>query len=279
MGGIWIFGILLLGLALYVMMTAPTLRGRAQALPPLYAHRGLHGEGATENGMEAFERACRRCIGIELDVRFTADGEVVVFHDDTLARVCGVDARVDALTLPQLRPIRLPDGGGIPTLKEVLALVAGRVPLLIEVKTGPKLGRLCAAVWEHLRDYAGEYVVESFHPLALRWFKRNAPGVRRGQLVALSDEYLGIMGTVGAFLLSNLLANCLSRPDFVAYDVSMARTFALRVQRKLYRTTLAAWTVRTSSALNFLMRAGQSAIFEEEMGIDPIRMVKGEEYV
>ena len=279
MGWLCIAGALALLLALYVFMTAPDPRRRARDLPLLYAHRGLHGADATENGLEAFERACRVKLGIEFDVRFTRDGEVVVFHDDELERMFGSPGRVDELTLAELGAIPLPDGGFVPTLDEVLSLVDGRVPLLIEIKNCRRIARLCAAVREKLRNYSGAYAVESFNPLALRWFRRRAREVLRGQLVAHQEEYMGVTGAVAAFLLSSLLTNCLSRPDFVAYDLNMARDFSIRVQRKVYRSKLAAWTVRTRAALNWLMRTGQSAILEIEIGKDPISALEGERYV
>ncbi|NLF27252.1 MAG: glycerophosphodiester phosphodiesterase [Clostridiales bacterium] len=279
MAWIWICGAPALLLILYVFMTAPNPRKRARNLPMLYAHRGLHGPDVVENGLAAFERACRAKLGIEFDVRFTRDNRVVVFHDDALDRMFGSPERVDRLTLEELRAMELADGGAVPTLDEVLALVDGRVPLLIEIKNCRRIARLCAAVKEKLENYAGEYAVESFNPLALRWFRRRAGDVPRGQLVAHPEEYMGVTGAVGAFLLSNLLANCLSRPDFVAYDLNMAREFAIRVQRKIYRAKLAAWTVRTRSALNWLMRTGQSAIMEIEIGKDPISALEGERYV
>ena len=155
---------------LYVFLTAPARRGRALPLARLYAHRGLHGNGASENSLTAFERACEAGVGIELDVRLSADGEAVVFHDATPERLCGRRERVDALTLAQLRALSLPDGSRIPTLEEALACVSGRVPLLVEVKNGRGLTRLCAQTLTQLRSYSGPWAVESFDPRAVRYF-------------------------------------------------------------------------------------------------------------
>ena len=246
---IWLaaFAVLALVLGVYVFCTAPSRRSRALSLPRLFAHRGLHGAGVSENSLEAFARACAAGVGIELDVRLSADGSVVVFHDDTLARLCGRPERIDALTLAQLRAFSLPDGSGIPTLQEVLDLVAGR-----------------------LRAYKGEYAVESFNPLAVRYFRRYAANVPRGQLVSLPDEYRGAVLRAGAGALSHLLANVLSRPDFVAYDQRMDGCFSLRMQRRLYRARLARWTVRSRSQLQAALVRGESVIFEAGLGNDPI---------
>ena len=269
---IWLaaFAVLALVLGVYVFCTAPSRRSRALSLPRLFAHRGLHGAGVSENSLEAFARACTAGVGIELDVRLSADGSVVVFHDDTLARLCGLPERIDALTLAQLRAFSLPDGSGIPTLQEVLDLVAGRVPLLVEIKNGRNLTRLCAGTLERLRAYKGEYAVESFNPLAVRYFRRYAADVPRGQLVSLPDEYRGAVLRAGAGALSHLLANVLSRPDFVAYDQRMDGCFSLRMQRRLYRARLARWTVRSRSQLQAALMRGESVIFEAGLGNDPI---------
>ena len=257
---------------LYVFLTAPARRGRALPLARLYAHRGLHGNGAPENSLTAFERACEAGVGIELDVRLSADGKAVVFHDATLERLCGRGERVDALALSQLRALTLPDGSCIPTLEEALACVSGRVPLLVEVKNGPGLARLCAQTLMQLRSYSGPWAVESFDPRAVRYFRRRAPEIPRGQLVSLPDEYLGAVLRAGAQALSHLLANCLSRPDFIAYDRRMEGGNTLRVQRRLYRARLAIWTVRSRAELKSALARGESAIFETWRGDDPIQM-------
>lgn len=268
----WLYiAIILLAIfAIYAFCSAPSRRGRTLELPRLYAHRGLHGKGASENSLEAFERACRAGVGIELDVRLSADDMVVVFHDDTLERLCGQTSCVDAMTLAQLKTCPLPDGTSIPTLEEVLALVAGRVPLLIEIKNGRNLAWLCALTLERLRAYPGEYVVESFNPLAMRYFRRYAAHVPRGQLVSLSDGYLGAVLSVGAGALSHLMANFLSRPDFVAYDRRMQGVPAMHVQRTLHHTRLAIWTVHSRAELRKALARGESVIFEVGQGDDPI---------
>ena len=257
---------------LYVFLTAPARRGRALPLARLYAHRGLHGNGASENSLTAFERACEAGVGIELDVRLSVDGEAVVFHDATLERLCGRRERVDALTLAQLRALSLPDGSRIPTLEEALACVSGRIPLLVEVKNGRGLTRLCAQTLTQLRSYSGPWAVESFDPRAVRYFRRNAPEAPRGQLVSLPDEYLGAVLRTGAQALSHLLANFLSRPDFIAYDRRMEGRRTLRIQRGLYRARLAVWTVRSRAELKSALARGESAIFEAWQGDDPIQI-------
>lgn len=254
--------------ALLLFMTAPNLRRgwirRWRGVA--FAHRGLHdrARGIVENTPQAFEAACEGGYGMELDIRFSSDFEVVVFHDDTLKRLTGDGRRVDACTLRELQALEL---GGvkdarIPTLRQVLRQVRGRAPLLIELKSGKNNARLCRALMEQLRDYPGEYIVESFNPLIVLWFRRHAPQVVRGQLVCPMKEYIPQASRVSAFFMAGLLLNCLGRPDFVAYDANAARFFSPHFQRFAFHTPMAAWTVRDAHLRALIDKRGEMAIFE-----------------
>lgn len=150
------------------------------------AHRGLHGPGAPENSIAAFRAAIAAGHAIELDVQPAADGTPLVFHDETLDRMTGAQGAVSALTVAQAAALRLAGTGeGIPTLAEVLALVSGRVPLLIEIKDqdgalGPAVGDLPAAVARALAGYQGPVAVMSFNPHAAAAFAAAAPGIAVG---------------------------------------------------------------------------------------------------
>ena len=236
-------------------------RGRA------FAHRGLHDakKGVVENTLPAFEAACEKGFGIELDIQFTRDMRAVVFHDDDLSRLTGDGRKVCEVTLEELRALPL---GGVrtaraPTLAEALQQIDGRAPLLIELKNGSANERLCRALMEQLRSYRGEYIVESFSPLIVRWFKKHAPEIPRGQLVCAAKGYRGAVGKAGGFILSNLLFNVLGRPDFIAYDVNEPRFLAPRVQRALFKTPMAAWTVRTMPVAALVETRGEMCIFEQ----------------
>ena len=259
--------LILAGLAL--LLAAPNLnhsrmtRWRGQR----FAHRGLHdaAQGVVENTMPAFEAACRADYGIELDVQFTADHQLAVFHDDDLSRLTGDSRAVREVTLEALRamPLAGVDSARVPTLGEVLARVNGRVPLLIELKNGRENAALCRALMDALRDYPGEYIVESFNPLIVGWFRRNAPAVVRGQLVCGMAGYRGSVSPVPAFCMAALLFNAVARPDFVAYDVNAPRFVTPRLQRLLFRTPLAAWTVRTLPQAKLTAERDEICIFEQ----------------
>ena len=233
-----------------------------------FAHRGLHDikRGLVENTLPAFAAARDAGFGMELDIRFSKDMELVVFHDDDLLRLAGDARRVRQLTLEELKAIPLAgiDSARIPTLREVLDLVDGKTPLLIELKSGPDNARLCQALMDMLADYRGEYIVESFNPLIVAWFRFHAPQVVRGQLVGPLRIYRPTVNGIAAFFMAGLMANFVSRPDFVAYDANALRFFSPHLQRFLFRTPMAAWTVRDPALAALIQKRGEISIFEGE---------------
>ena len=261
-----ILWIILIFILLFLLMTAPSpKRRRARAWRgTLLAHRGLHDETRAENSLSAFEAACRAGYGVELDVRYSKDGQLIVFHDDTLERMCGDRRRPEELTVAELKTLRLGNTQDcIPTFDEALELIDGRVPLLAEIKDGKRLRELTADAVARLKRYDGQYLVESFNPLCLLYLRRMAGDIVRGQLVASREETEQATGAALAIALSGLLLNALSRPDFVAYNIADPRGYAPAVQRRLYRTPMAAWTVRSEEQLALAKRRGDMVIFEK----------------
>lgn len=188
-----------------------------------YAHRGLHSRDRLipENSLPAFQQAARAGYGIELDVQLSRDGEVVVFHDDTLDRVCGVHARVDELTWAELRELRLcGTQERIPLFSEVLKSIAGCEALIVELKNGRRNRELCEKTNQLLEDYHGNVCIESFNPLIVAWFRFHEPDLVRGQLATTWRDYAesGIRG-LKAFVLHNTLLNVVARPQFIAYRI------------------------------------------------------------
>lgn len=263
---IWI--LLLVILIALAYLTCPcldrkrTLRWKGQP----FAHRGLHDldAGVVENTLPAFEAARDAGYGMELDIQFSKDMQVVVFHDDDLQRLCGDPRKIWDVPLDELRALTLAGvpGARIPTFREVLDAVGGKAPLLIELKNGPFNRQLCEALVEIIKNYPSEYIVESFNPLIVAWFRRNAPEVVRGQLVDALPSYRPVVNSVAAFCMSGLLFNFLTRPDFVAYNVSALRFFSPHFQRAMFRTTLAAWTVRDPQTAALVKSRGEISIFE-----------------
>ncbi len=209
-----------------VFLVAPGRASKKDKKPFMYknfAHRGLHKKDKTvpENSLAAFERASSYGYGMELDVQLSKDGQVVVFHDDTLNRVCGVDSRVDEKSYDELSKISLcGTTQTIPLFSEVLKTVRGRGPLIVELKNGKRNEELCEKTYTLLEKYSGEYCIESFNPFIVRWFKKNAPEVIRGQLANPPKDYNGEVGPITAVILGNCLLNFLSRPQFIAYKIT-----------------------------------------------------------
>ena len=182
------------------------------------AHRGLHDEHNPENSLGAFQNAIDNDHPIELDVHLISDGTVVVFHDSTLSRLTGKDGYLKNLTKNDLKNYNLMGTEyTIPTLQEVLELVDGKVPLLIEIKNLDKVGELESATYKLLKDYKGEYAVQSFNPFSMQWFYNNAPDVLRGQLSSyFKGEKLSFFKK---FALKRMLLNKkISHPNFISYD-------------------------------------------------------------
>ena len=204
---LWILLCLVLLAGLYLFLIAPgRKRPDASALTGwLYAHRGLHGGDVPENSLAAFSRAVEAGYGIELDVQLTRDGFLVVHHDASLKRVCGADLRICDITFEELCRHPLPDGSCVPLFSDVLALVGGRVPLIVEVKHYGGAARNAASALQQLGAYGGPYCVESFHPLAMRYFRLHAPDVVRGQLAMGGARQPGETGFIAYFALKHLL--------------------------------------------------------------------------
>ena len=188
-----------------------------------YAHRGLHSRDRSipENSLAAFRRAAEKGYGIELDVQVSRDGKVVVFHDNTLDRVCRVHAHVGDLTWAELSNLRLcGTEEHIPLFSEVLTQIQGCAALIVELKNGPRNRELCEKTYALLKGYPGNVCIESFNPLIVMWFRFHAPELVRGQLATTRKNYAddGITG-LQAFILHNTLLNFLARPQFIAYRI------------------------------------------------------------
>lgn len=227
-----------------------------------FAHRGLHGGGVVENSRAAWDAAVAGGYGIECDVQVSADGVAHVFHDDRLDRLTGATGPVTARTAADLAAIRLTGTDEtIPTLAEMLAgLETDRpgpdTPLLIEIKSGPRLVALCRAVARDLAAYAGDAAVMSFDPRACRWFRRHAPARTRGLVVTAQDEP-GWRGDV-----KRRLAFRYADPHFVACDIRDLPSPLSRLARRRGLPVLT-WTVRTPDQHAIAAVHADRPIFEE----------------
>ncbi len=253
-------------ITIWLLLIMPGRSTRAQRAPfckRAYAHRGLYetDQSVPENSLEAFRRAADADYGVELDVQLTKDKVVVVFHDDTLKRVCGVDARVDAYTFAALQAFSLfGTEHRIPRFASVLNAIGGRVPIIVELKSGGDWRQLCELTLGHLNAYRGDYCVESFHPLLVRWFRLRAPRILRGQLSEAYRYSSKWVPWYESFILSRLLTNAFSRPQFIAYHIG-PKCFSVRLSERLGAMKVA-WTARETDDHAALMRHNDAVIFE-----------------
>ena len=242
-----ILGLLFVLVTLYTVLVAPAPRKEMEKYRGArFAHRGLHDGTRAENSMSAFLAARDAGYGIELDVRLSSDGELVVFHDDTLDRVVGISGRVDEYTAEQLSEMKLSGTeDGVPRFSEVLAAIDGRVPLLVEIKEDAGNSAVSEKAVELLSAYSGEYIVESFNPLSLGTVKKKLPGACRGILsMNYQRENPEKYGKFLYYALRFMLTNRICSPAFVAYKHTDHDSTSLMAARLMGATTFA-WTVRS----------------------------------
>lgn len=244
--------ILIVLAVLFAVLTAPRTIGQV-SIDYMegyhYAHRGYHDGNVTipENSLPSFQAAIDAGYGIELDVQLSADKVPMVFHDAELLRTCGVEGNIWDYTCAELQEMKLfGTEETIPTLQEALELIDGQVPILLEYKMDKVDTDVCAKSHELLKDYDGPYAIQSFHPFALFWYRQNANDVARGQLsknFLRENKELGEKNTIIDFLMTNMLLNVISYPDFVAYDCIDADFYAVKLCRLLGAQTTT-WTVQ-----------------------------------
>ncbi len=230
-----------------------------------YAHRGLHKKPSIpENSLNAFSDAVKAGFGIELDVHLMADGKLAVIHDSSLLRTAGADVKIENLTETDLKKYYLEGTRSkIPTLSQVLKKVGGKVPLLIELKTEGNTTPLCEAVVKELEGYKGDYMIESFDPRCIAWFRKNCPEVVRGQLV--ENFFKDKQSNISFFLkliLSPLILNVWTQPDFVAIKFPDRKGLSNKIARRYWKLGGFVWTIDKAEDLETAEKEGYGVIFE-----------------
>lgn len=214
----------------------------------LIAHRGYHNikKGIPENSILAFEEAIKYNLTIELDVHILTDGKVVVFHDDNIKRMTGIDQNIKDMDYDTIKKIQLQGTNQrIPLLQEVLSLVDGKVPIIIELKYDVKCGVLEKEVIKILKNYNGKYAIKSFNPFSIMYFKKEFSNVIRGLLVSdFKDEK---MSKLRKIVLSKMLFNSITKPDFISYDIKALPN--RRVAKLRRNKIILGWTIRNKEDL------------------------------
>ena len=250
----------LLSILLDRLLAPPPLAEKVAWLKGVtYAHRGLHGPGLPENALSAFAAAIEAGLGIECDVQRSSDGQAMVFHDWELDRLTAESGLVIERSAAKLGQIRITgnDEDMIPSLRQLLDLVAGRVPLLIEVKTRPstRIPAICLAVRRMLEGYRGPVAVMSFDPRVPRWFARHSSHIVRGLVMMEEGSRTLFARTRRHMMLWR------AQPDFLAYDITdMPSRFAASQRRRGF--PVLTWTVNSPDLMEGALRHGDGPIAE-----------------
>lgn len=257
-------------IALYLFAIMPKVINKVDFTPfkgRHYAHRGFHGDKniSPENSMAAFKLAVDNDYGIEFDIQLSKDNIPVVFHDEGLKRVCGIDKNVNDYNYQELKEISLfGSQERIPHLKDVLNLVDGKVPLIVELKGETSDTSIAGYVAPYLDDYKGVYCIESFNPFILLWFKKNKPNIVRGQLTTqFKDKGKAFKIKVRDFILENLMLNFLTKPDFIAYNHLDPDSLAFSICKNLYRSFTVAYTIQSNEDLKSNLNRFDLFIFDK----------------
>ncbi len=227
----------------------------------MIAHRGFWNKEYPENSLAAFKNAIEYGYAIELDVQAVEDGTPVVFHDSKMSRMTEKDKYIQNITKEELKSIKLLESDEkIPTLEEVLKLVNGKTPLLVEIKNNDKVGELEKRVLDLLKNYKGEYAIQSFNPYTLKWFYEHAPKIWRGQL---SSYFKGVkLSFIKKAILKRLGMKKYTHQDFVSYDIN---NLPNRFTKKL-EVPLLTWTVKKQEEYIKAIQCSDNVIFE---GFEP----------
>lgn len=260
--------ILLILVIAYLFLIMPRMTGGpddSMLRGVYYAHRGLHNNAgeAPENSLAAIRKAVENGYGIEFDVQLTRDRIPVVFHDESLKRVCGVEGNVRDYTYEELQAFPLlASDERIPLLADVLDAVGGRVPLIIEIKIHEDPSEVCARADALIAAYNGPYCIESFDPRAVIWYKKNRPQVIRGQLSSRFSKP-GKREPFVQMLVHYLMTNVMARPDFIAYAHRHKGNISRRLCRRPFGALSVAWTVKSQQELDACRKDFDLFIFEQ----------------
>ena len=223
------------------------------------AHRGLHTEAVSENSLAAFADAMDAGYAIEFDLRLSADGEIMVIHDDSLIRVSGQPGKVSQLSAAEVQSYTLYAGGHVPTFRETLEQVQGRAPLLIELKPASNSHELVDKMIPMLDGYGGEFAIQSFDPYLCRYVKSLRPDWQ----VGLLDYGLGF----GPAFLRLALDKALFRvchPDFISYRYQALLPGMLDEYRAQGTAVLAYGTHESDIGKDFWQDRTDNLIFDRE---------------
>lgn len=252
----------------YLWMIMPNLsrKDKMKSFENVYiAHRGFFNNvDIPENSLSAFKKAVENNYGIELDVQMTKDDKLVVFHDESLKRICGIDKKLTDCNLDELLNYNLLNTNKkIPLLKDVLDVLNKDTPLIVEIKPEGECIKTCEKAIELLKTYDRNYTMESFNPLVVGYLRKYHKEIIRGQLAynMLKDKEEK-SNVLRKFNCTYLLENFLTRPDYIAYDINNMNNLSFRIISKLYKGECVAWTIKNKEQLKESRKYYQQFIFD-----------------
>ena len=229
-------------------------------------HRGFH-DGSSdcpENSMASFDRAIKEGFAIELDIRMLKDNKIIVFHDDNFKRMVGYNKNVSYCKYRAVKKLKLMDGKErVPLLGDVLEQVNGKVPLLIDIKNDGVVGDIERYTYELLKNYKGEFAIQSFNPYTVGWYRSRDKNIVRGQLSGTFKD--SNMAMYKKFILKNLLLNRISKPHFINYEIKGLNRPLIKLL-KLSSKAVLGWTSKNRDEFHTLRQRGINTVFE---GFDP----------
>ena len=260
--------ILLVLMLTYLYLICPNTKRKDRLKPyeEVYiAHRGLfNNEDVPENSLTAFRKAVENGYGIELDVQLTTDNQLVIFHDESLKRMTGIDKRLIECDFDELQQYTLLDTDEkIPLFSEVLKVLKKDTPLVVEIKPEGRCIETARRTVELLKNYDGLYNMESFNPMVITYLRKNHPQIIRGQLAydSLKDPQNKENFFI-KFITTYLMMNFLSRPDYIAYDCTATDNLSFRLCSKLFKGECVAWTIKSQQELEEKRKYYQCFIFD-----------------
>lgn len=226
-----------------------------------FAHRGFFNDARPENSLSAIDAAISAGFPVEIDVQVTADGQAVVFHDWNLKRLTGIDAKVKDVSAADIRHLTLlGTDQRIPTLEETLGLIAGRAPILVEIKNRRYPTALEPVAGRILDAYRGPFAIQSFNPYTLGWFRLRYPRIPRGQISCAFDT--DDMAGWKKHILSNYGMNWMSAPQFISHHWKQLPAIVPTFLRSTLKIPLMVWTVRSEEEKAAALRLGDNVVFE-----------------
>ena len=228
-------------------------------------HRGFfNNKDIPENSIKAFKGTVANGYGTELDVQLTTDNKLVVFHDESLKRMCGVDKKLTDCSYDELLQYNLLDTDEkIPLFEDVLNVLEEDTPLIIEIKPEGDAEKTCELTVQLMKNYKRNFTMESFNPKVVLYLKKNHPEIIRGQLAydMFPDEESKSSFFI-KFICTNYLLNFLTKPDYCAYDVNNMKGLSFQIISRIYKAECVAWTVKSEEMLSEANKYYQQIIFD-----------------